>query len=437
MSEADVGRRYRILGTLGKGGFGTVYRAELLGEGGFVRQVALKVLNPNVEHVGDIALRLRDEARILGLLRHRAILQVDGLVKLDDRWTVVMEFIEGADLASFMPRAVPTGPGLEVLSEVASALHIAYSWPGSDGQPLKLIHRDIKPPNILLTAAGETKVLDFGIARASFGAREAKTKSILFGSPGYIAPERMDFVEGPAGDVYSLGVVGFEILTGQAFGKAGAKPDRHAQIVEHALGRLRSAGTPREVVELIGAMVHYDPDQRPSARDVESRCRDLRARVQGPWLRDWAETAVPPLLVNRGKGGDHDFSSSVISERTSGLATASSTMSFDADGAKASLAARTFDDEKPGAPIPAKRPTPPPPPTGLVAIPPRPPAVKSAPRVSPPPQRATPAPPPARPKPSSPWLAVTLALLILAVLVGVVVATSGGFMVLLVALFGV
>ena len=95
MSE---GRRYQILGVIGKGGFGTVYKAQLLGEGGFKRTVALKVLNADMREMEDVASRLRDEARLLGLLRHRAILGVDGLVRLNGRWTVVMEFIDGADL---------------------------------------------------------------------------------------------------------------------------------------------------------------------------------------------------------------------------------------------------------------------------------------------------------------------------------------------------
>jgi serine/threonine-protein kinase len=84
---------------------------------------------------------------------------------------------------------------------------------------MHLIHRDIKPPNLLLTAAGETKVLDFGIARADFGGREAQTKSVLYGSVGYMAPERMEFEELPAGDVYALGTVLFELLDGQPLGK--------------------------------------------------------------------------------------------------------------------------------------------------------------------------------------------------------------------------
>src|SRR5688572_24162758 len=92
------GRRYRVMGVLGRGGFGTVFRADLLGEGSFVRPVALKVLNPEMEGVATVAARLRDEARLLGRVRHRSIVQVDGLVRLDDRWTVVMEYVDGVDL---------------------------------------------------------------------------------------------------------------------------------------------------------------------------------------------------------------------------------------------------------------------------------------------------------------------------------------------------
>ena len=236
------GRCYQILGVLGKGGFGTVYKAELLGEGGFKRTVALKVLNADMEGMEDVARRLRDEARLLGLLRHRAILGVDGLVRLNGRWTVVMEFINGADLARVSAYAkIPLGPSLELIGEVASALHVAYTTPNADGVPMGLLHRDIKPQNVLLTAAGEIKVLDFGIARAEFSNREAKTQSVLYGSVAYMAPERLDFEELHEGDVYALGVVFYVILTGQAFGKASIRGERHAKHVEDALRRVRSS----------------------------------------------------------------------------------------------------------------------------------------------------------------------------------------------------
>jgi serine/threonine protein kinase len=314
---SSEGRRYRILGVLGRGGFGTVYRAELLGEGKFVRQVALKVMNPNLEAQGEVARRMRDEARMLGMLRHRAIVQVDGLVRLDDRWTVVMEYIDGIDLHAFRPNSIPVGPALEIVAEVATALNIAYETLGPDDKPLKLVHRDIKPSNLLLTSAGEVKVLDFGIARANFDAREAATRSMVFGSPGYIAPERMDFIDGPAGDVYSLGVVLFELVTGEAFGKAFAQPDRHAGLVAHAVERLRARMLPESLVDLVNRMTNYHGEQRPSAREVESACRDLRGPLGAPWLRDWAEAEVPPMLLNRGLTGNHDFSTSLLSERGS------------------------------------------------------------------------------------------------------------------------
>ena len=314
MSE---GRRYRIEGVLGQGGFGTVYKAQLLGEGGFTRAVALKVLNADMVGMEDVARRLRDEARLLGLLRHRAILHVDGLVRMKGRWTVVMEFIDGCDLQKVARGGgVPLGPALEIVGEVASALHVAYSTPSPSGVPLQLLHRDIKPPNILLTSAGEVKVLDFGIARAEFGNREAKTKSVLYGSVGYMAPERLDFEELPEGDVYALGTVLFEILTGDPLGKASIRAERHQGKVDQALDLLdRKVGPlPPDFPELLGSMLAYDPEDRPSAREVERRCRSIRQQVEGPWLRDWAEHAVPPLLGAQGPLGTDAFSGSVIAE---------------------------------------------------------------------------------------------------------------------------
>lgn len=352
----EGGRRYRIIGVLGRGGFGTVYRAELLGEGGFSRAVALKVLNAEVAGLADVAERLRDEARLLGLLRHRAILQVDGLVRLDGRWTVVMEYVEGVDLAALVGRGpTPAGVALEVISEVASALHVAYQWPGPGGEPLCLLHRDIKPSNILVTAAGEVKVLDFGIARAEFDAREAKTKSVMFGSPGYIAPERLDFIETPAGDVYSIGVVLHELLTGVSFGKTVGRAESQARQVRQGRARLDAAGVPPEVSELLGRMLAYEVEDRPSARDIERACREVRGRVAGPWLRDWAEETIPGMLVGRGLGGEHDFSDAVVSER-SGPA-GSETIALELEGPAPAPVARLTGPAAPErAPSPVEKP---------------------------------------------------------------------------------
>ena len=361
MSE---GRRYEVLGVIGKGGFGTVYRARLLGEGGFSRQVALKVLNPDMAGVSEVAQRLRDEARLLGLLRHRAIVQVDGLVRLDDRWTVVMEFVEGVDLSAVVHGGpTPCGVALEIIGEVASALHVAYAVPGANGAPLHLLHRDIKPPNILVTAVGEVKVLDFGVARADFGTREAATRSMLFGSPGYMAPERMDFEELPAGDSYSLGVVFSELLTGQPFGKAHVRPHKHEEKVS-ALRRSLAGHFDAALVDLLARMLSYEPTDRPEAREIERSCRDIRSKVGGSWLREWAEITVPPLLAaRRAKPIQHDFSASILVERSGVTGTDDNTLAFD-DPVVAEAWNDTLppeEESRPSSVATHSRPPPPPP----------------------------------------------------------------------------
>jgi serine/threonine protein kinase len=317
-----------VLGVLGRGGFGTVYRADLLGEGSFVRPVALKVLHPEMEGVATVAARLRDEARLLGRVRHRAIVQVDGLVRLDDRWTVVMEYVDGIDLGHLVESG-PTPPraAAEIIGEVAGALHVVQTWVSDDGRPLQLLHRDLKPANLLLTSVGEVKVLDFGVARTALADREAHTRGMRFGSPGYVAPERMDGEERPEGDVYSLGVVFYELLAGAKLGRSSVRRDRQEPFVAEAMERLAQS-VPEDVCALVRAMLSYDAEGRPQAREVERRCRDLVVRLEGPFLRDWAETAVPPLLAARVLGDARDeFSADIVAERATAAGLSSSQFS--------------------------------------------------------------------------------------------------------------
>ncbi|MDP2307766.1 MAG: serine/threonine-protein kinase [Pseudomonadota bacterium] len=333
------GRRYKILGAVGRGGFGTVYRAELLGEGGFSKLVALKILNADMAEVAEMARRLRDEARVLGLVRHRAIVQVDGLVKLEGRWTVVMEYVEGVDLKQLLEaaRAIPLGPALEIVAEAAGALHVAYSRAGPDARPLHLLHRDIKPSNIQVTAAGETKLLDFGVARADFSAREAETRSLMFGSVGYMSPERLDFIDGPEGDIYALGCVLYEMLSGLSFGKTSSKEARHQARLAEALDVLGAEGFEGELIGFVGSMLAYEPEARPIAREVERQANALRAGRQGPSLRDWVEERVPAILATREDLQD-DLSGSMLIEQgggASGLASGSARFDEPRSGAAA------------------------------------------------------------------------------------------------------
>lgn len=299
----ESGSPFRILDTVGKGGFGTVYRAEYSGSGGFRKIVALKVLNPDLADQDELAERLRDEARILGLLNHRAIVKVDGLERIEGRWTVVMEFVEGVDLKRVVEDApMPAGCALEIVEEVASALDSAYTMPGPDGVAVQLLHRDIKPSNIQLTARGEVKVLDFGVARADFGERESVTRSMFFGSVGYMAPERMDGIDTHGGDVYALGVVLAELILGTALGRSWSNPDRHAKHRDDILARLWAVCPDDGVYDLIGRCLAYEPEDRPTARVLARELRSLRGRLGAPWLRDWAELEVPRLARTRSTG---------------------------------------------------------------------------------------------------------------------------------------
>ena len=319
-SLQTTGRRYHFLNPIGKGGFGTVYRSEVRGEGGFSKAVAIKLLNADMVSSVDVAQRLRDEARVLGLVRHRAIVQVDGLIRIAGRWAMVMEYVDGVDLkAVTQGTPVPLGPSLEIIAEVAGALHTAYHTTGPENRPLQLLHRDIKPSNIQLTKAGEVKVLDFGIARADFSGREAETRSVVYGSINYMSPERLDFGDGPESDVYSLGCVLAELLLAETMTKTSAHPKRHAATISSIVQRVSAVADNRAVLPLLESMLAYESEDRPTAREVERAASKLRLQLDGsPLLIDWAERVVPALSLERESMPLDDLCGTTLSEQTQG-----------------------------------------------------------------------------------------------------------------------
>lgn len=289
---AGNGRAYEIVAQIGRGGFGSVYKARALGAAGFEKVVAIKLLHADAEAVPEMARRMRDEARMLGLLHHRAIVQVDDLVEVGGRWAVVMEYIDGVDLGALMSLGpIPARPVCEIAREVAAALEAAHEAlaPGS-GRPMALVHRDVKPANIRVTARGEVKVLDFGVSRATFAAREAVTHSLSFGSPGYMAPERYDGVETSAVDVFALGVVMLECLLGVAVGALSVHPGRFEETKLGFFARL--TGVPDALTQILDRMLAYEAGVRPTAAEVARALQEIAAQAPGAWLSVWAPGAV-------------------------------------------------------------------------------------------------------------------------------------------------
>lgn len=283
-------RRYELLGLLGKGGFGKVFHAKMH-SAGFSKDVAIKVLDdPEPERA--VLNRFRDEARILGMLRDRAVVNIDQPAFLNGRWAVVMEYVEGRSV-HHMLRYGPFPPkvALQILSEVSRSMQRVFHAPGPDGQPLSLVHRDLKPANLQLTPLGEVKILDFGIAKGSFEERASSTTNHISGSPGFIAPERFSGIDEQAGDVFSLGVVLKCMLTGQK--KPPRKPVPPEDLAPED-AELWKGG-----VELALHMSKLEPEERPAMEDVEARCNALvKLQPDGLDLRHWAEANVPSEVPN-------------------------------------------------------------------------------------------------------------------------------------------
>jgi serine/threonine protein kinase len=212
---AGLSRRFRIVRRLGAGGMGTVFLAEQIGVGN--RLVALKVLNRKLLDDPDFLLRFQNEAVSTGRIHHPNVVTIYESAQSDDGTPyIAMEFLEGAPLSEVIKQrgALPVPEVADILRQAARGLNAAHK--------LGIIHRDLKPDNIFMTEGDEgelvVKLVDFGIAKLRESSLQTKT-GLLLGTPAYMSCEqssgmRSDELD-PRSDVYSLGVVVYEMLTGQ------------------------------------------------------------------------------------------------------------------------------------------------------------------------------------------------------------------------------
>ena len=300
-----LGRQFHFVRRIGTGGFGEVYLAEMSTASGFTKMVAIKLLKGEVRNNENVAERMRDEARLLGMLQHRTIVQAEDLISISGRVAVVMEYVPGCNWsvvihpnrqgASVPPRVI-----LDMVHHVANALDVAFHRPSSvTGQALGVLHRDIKPGNIRLTPDGEFKVLDFGIARGQGIEREAHTTEYQLGSLNYMAPELLVGGDAsPASDVYALGVTLFESIEGNRYGWAGEDVEMHNTKLHSRLKKLDLSAfeaLEEEIRGLLRRLMHHDPAERPSPEELAALAKSLEQRAPGVDTAAFASDTVAKL----------------------------------------------------------------------------------------------------------------------------------------------
>jgi len=287
-----LGDRYRLDERIGSGGMGVVWRATDLM---LARGVAVKLLRPEYTQDSDGRARFRAEARHAGSLSHPSIAQVYDYSEEDPAGQpyLVMELVNGPSLAWLLKEGpLDCALAMRIIGQAARGLQAAHA----NG----LVHRDIKPGNLLVSPGWQVKITDFGIARLAGEATVTRTGAMIC-TPAYLAPERAAGAPAtPSADLYSLGIVAYECLTGRVpfTGEPIAIALAHQ---ERSLPPL-PPNVPPPVAALVAALTAKRPEGRPgSAGEVATRALQLHAALSGPARgRNFAAPAATPAATAAG-----------------------------------------------------------------------------------------------------------------------------------------
>ncbi|HWN70464.1 MAG TPA: protein kinase, partial [Haliangium sp.] len=306
--------KYHVLGRIARGGMAEIYKVKTVGIAGFEKVQALKRIRPHFASEPRFIRSFIDEARIAAELNHRNIVQVFDFGKAEGELFLAMELIDGVNLRTAIVDAqqhglpLPVPVACYVLGEIAAGLDYAHRKADQQGQVLGIVHCDVSPQNVMLSREGYVKILDFGVSRARFGATQIGRR--LRGKPRYMAPEQTRG-DSPtaAADVFALGIVAWEMLTGM--------PLFEGSSVSEILASVRRADAPRvdklnpdvpaKVASAVARALSLEPAARGTAGDlgqVLSSTAQLvmpqtGARALAAWLRSiyhWNTSEFPAAV---------------------------------------------------------------------------------------------------------------------------------------------
>jgi serine/threonine-protein kinase len=261
--------RYTLIDRLATGGMAEIYLARLEGAAGFAKHLVLKLILPDLaedEHFVSMFLR---EARIAARIQHPNVCQVFELGETGGVYFIAMEYLDGVPLVPLMQSGPSPRLSATLLAQACEGLHYAHELCDAEGKPLGVVHRDVSPSNLFVTADGSLKVLDFGVAKALDSSVRSATGGIK-GKHAYMAPEQLlgQPVDRRA-DVFALGVVGFEMLSGQRLFRRENDFQTLRAVTEEPLPQL-SALRPELPAPLCEA-IHHALERDPAKRFATAR----------------------------------------------------------------------------------------------------------------------------------------------------------------------
>jgi serine/threonine-protein kinase len=270
MPEAHQQQRYRVIEKLASGGMAEVFRAESAGLEGFKKQVAIKRVLPHLSEKKKFISMFLDEARLSAQLSHSNCVQVFDIGVGDNAYFIVMEYVDGSDLKAVLETLRKRGRELAVEEAVFICIKIceglvyAHELTDHDGKPYGVVHRDVSPPNVLITKHGEIKIVDFGLAKAS-SQLERSEPGIIKGKFSYLSPEAALGKEvDHRTDIFAVGIILWEMLSGRRL-FLGDTDFATVKLVQQAMVPPLSkinAKVPVELEPIINKALARDPAQR-------------------------------------------------------------------------------------------------------------------------------------------------------------------------------
>jgi hypothetical protein len=317
---------YFLLEKIAVGGMAELFKAQQRGVQGFQKIVAIKRILPHFSDNEDFVTMFIDEAKLAAQLTHPNIVQIFDLGKAGSSYYIAMEYVNGRDLRTLLKKVreygqpFPEQVAAFVVMKVAAALDYAHRKRGFDDRELKLVHRDISPQNVLLSTEGAVKLVDFGIAKAASKASHT-VAGALKGKLLYMSPEQaLGQPVDNRSDLYSLGLVLFELLTGERCFQA----DSEFGVLEKVrLGRVSdiqyvNPRVSKEMAGIVSRALQKGVDHRyPSARFLERDLRDYLQR-QG---RPIAEHDVAEYMTTLLSGSREDLEALVAARFPAPIAT--------------------------------------------------------------------------------------------------------------------